>query len=312
MKEPIVSPHGGRRVRRIVILSLTLVLVLVMSSAVVAQQQDAAGTNGSAPLSQADLDYYREVATDAMAEIDAEILVLQEAIDDPDTVALRTSSGPRIVHISHLPAALQLEALLLDRGSDDIPERLGLWARLDELGLLPESVYTPVSIAELIVGLDGQAELEIEALLAEKAEVELFLEWLEQEPIAATIGSDVPRLGDLASDEGPYLDRCVFRTGYPLDRSRFPVTQVVAWKRGDFDPTWARFEYAAATPDEEADDPSHRIEAMRRNVAAIDDATVVYDGSFSGFCGWADATCPGTDPLVGGEPVCEDGRPVTD
>lgn len=298
--------------RRIVVSCLTLVLVVVASSAVFAQQQDAGGTNRSAPLSQADLDYYREVAADAMAEIDAEIIVLQEAIDDPDSVALRTSRGPRIVHISHLPAALQLEASLLDRGTHDIPERLGLWARLDELGLLPESIHTPVSISGVIVGLDGQAELEIEALLAEKAEIELFLEWLGQEPIAAAPGSDVRQLGDLASDEGPYLDRCVFRTGYPLDRSRFPLTQVVAWKRGDFDPTWARFEYAAATPDEEADDPSHRIEAMRRNVAAIDDATVVYDGSFGGSCSWAEATCPGTDPLVGGEPVCEDGRPVTD
>jgi hypothetical protein len=51
---------------------------------------------------------------------------------------------------------------------------------------------------------------------------------------------------------------------------------------------------------------------MRRSVAAIDDATVVYDGSFAGFCSWAEATCPGTVPLVGGQPVCEDGRPVSD
>ena len=117
---------------------------------------------------------------------------------------------------------------------------------------------------------------------------------------------------EVASAEGPYRDSCVFRTGYFLDRSRFPETQVVAWRLDDFEPSRARFEFAAATPDEEADDPSHRIERMRQNVAAIEEATVVFDGGFAGFCAWAASTCPDASPKFGGDPVCEDGRPVTD
>ena len=37
-----------------------------------------------------------------------------------------------------------------------------------------------------------------------------------------------------------------------------------------------------------------RIEKMRRDVAARDDATVVFYGSFAGFCAWAAATCTGS------------------
>jgi hypothetical protein len=68
----------------------------------------------------------------------------------------------------------------------------------------------------------------------------------------------------------------------------------------------------AATPDEDAEDKDPRIDRMRQSVAEIDDATVVFDGGFAGSCAWTESVCPGTTPKFGGDPVCEDGRPVNE
>lgn len=282
---------------RIPSLILGLLLLLMLAPGALAQEPPAA--SGSAPaLTQADLDFYRDYAQQALDEIDAEIRIIVAALEDPESVVIVTPRGPRVIPKDELPGVGQLDLLLQTYGG-------------------PELITTVRDLAALaavegaVDGLDSEAEEALQALIAEKKEIELFLEWLEQEPVAADADASV--LVAEASVEGPYTDACVFVTGYFLDRSRLAETQVVAWRDEDFDPSWARFHYASAAPDERLDDPTDAIERMRQSVAgSVDPSAVTFDGGFAGFCAWAYATCPRAQPLVGGDPVCEDGAPVTE
>ncbi len=276
---------------------LTLLLVLTLSPGASAQESsDEPGT--APPLTQADLDFYRDFAQQALDEIDADIRTVIAALEDPDSVVIVTPRGPRVIPKDELPGVGQLDFLLQAYGGGRL---ITTMRDLEALAGLERAVD----------GLDRAAEEALEALIAEKAEMELFMEWLEQEPVADDPAVEAPAAE--ASVEGPYSDACVFVTGYFLDRSRLDETHVVAWRDEDFDPAWARFHYASAAPNERLDDPNDAIERMRQNVyETVDPSAITYDSSFAGFCAWAHATCPQAPPLVGGNPVCEDGAPVTE
>lgn len=283
---------------RIRLILLPLFLVLTLSPATAAQESSAGSDTAPPALTQADLDFYRDYAQQALDEIDADIRTIIAALEDPRSVVIVTPRGPRVIPTDSLPGVGQLDLLLELYGG----ERLITTVR--DLAAL-------AALERAVEGLDQAAEEALQALIAEKEEIELFLEWLEQEPVAADPGAGA--LLAEASVEGPYADACIFVTGYFLDRSRLGETHVVAWRDEDFDPSWARFHYASAAPNERFDDPMDAIERMRQSVAgSVDPSAITYDGGFAGFCAWAHATCPQAPPLVGGNAVCEDGAPVTE
>lgn len=296
--------------RQLPMLLAALILLTLVPLPALAQTTD------DVVLSEEDVAYLQELTRQERAAIDRERATLQEAIDDPETIALWTARGPVVVPLRRLPAVMQMVSASRGTGDAVTLEDLALWLALDtRLELLPDAGYLTAGqargIRDLVRAANDAAERKLDELFELARAADRFEAWLGEQPVAqpADALADVAGSG-LAAVEGPFEDVCVFSTGYLLFQELFPVTHVVAWRKPDFDPSWARYFYAALAPDETAEDPNQRIERMRASVAADEEANVVFDGSFAGFCAWAAATCPNTAPKQSGSPVCEDGVPV--
>lgn len=307
--------------RRLTLLASIVLLISLVPAAVQAQDAGSNDQRDDILLSRSDVAYLLELTRQERAAIEAERLSIQEAVEDPDTIVVSTSRGHVTVPIRRLPSIMQMIAVD-DADREVTLDEIALWLRLDtRVELLPSANYFTKAQAqgldELVAAANEAGERRLDELSELQQAADRFEAWLEEQPVGpdtdeeiATTADDGSRVDvDFASDEGPHTGSCVFTSGYLLRQDDFPVTKVVAWREPDFDPSRARYHYASASLDENAEDPGHRIERMRTNVAADEDANVVFDGSFSGFCAWTQATCPNTSPKQGGTPVCVDGAP---